>query len=82
MYGTQSVDPNMNPIYNIDVTHTSSGISANINFNIKPNPDGSYPSDAVKDSLFQAFLTQISQLANVTVNSATKMGGYITTITP
>ena len=82
MYGTPSADPNVNPIYNIDLTHTVSGVSANINFNVRQNPDGSYPSDAVKDSLFQAFLTQVSQIANVTVNSATKSGGYITTITP
>lgn len=44
--------------------------------------DGSIPSEATRDQIFQAFLNKISTIANTTVVSATKRGKFSTPVTP
>jgi hypothetical protein len=44
--------------------------------------DGTTPSEAVRDSLFQAFITRLEGMSDVTVISATKTGNFSASVTP
>ena len=67
--------------YEVVLTHNPSGNSANITFEPFRN-DGTTPTEAQRDQIFQAFLSKLGELANVTINSATKKGEFATPVTP
>lgn len=68
--------------YEAKITHTPTGIQASVRVDIFPDGTGVYPTEAKRDTLFQAFLTQIATMPNTTVNSAIKRGGFTTPVTP
>lgn len=68
--------------YSANITHTTTGIQATMSVVMSPDQTGVYPTEAKRDSLFQAFLTQIAAMPNVTVNGASKSGSFRTSVTP
>lgn len=80
-YGTESHDAGF-VTYTAIITHSTTGIQASVAVNIFPDETGKYPTEAKRDTLFQAFLTQIAAMPNVTVNSAVKRGTFNTPVTP
>lgn len=80
-YGTEAHD-NGYITYTANITHTVTTIKATVSVVIMPDQNNVYPTETKRDSLFQAFLTQIAAMPNVTVNSATKNGTFSTPVTP
>jgi hypothetical protein len=67
--------------YEVVLNHTPSGNSLNIT--VEPfRTDGTTPTEAARDQMFQAFLNKLNELANVTIVSAAKKGDFSTPVTP
>lgn len=77
-YGTEVHTPNI--VYQVILEHTPTGNRVTLDFD-PYHPNGSTPTEQVRDQLFQGFLTHLATLGNTTIISATKQGGYTTPVT-
>lgn len=80
-YGSESHTPGI-VYYRTIVNHTATNVDLEISVRMYNHSDGSAPSEATKDQMFQALLTKIATLSGVTVTSADKRGEFIQTVTP
>ena len=68
--------------YHAHLTHVPSGIKVIVTMDFEQNSDGSFPSEANRDALFQAFLSTMASMANVSFTSAEKRGAFVASVTP
>lgn len=61
------------------IVQDSTGVKANVMVTFDPTQ---VTTENQRDILFQAFLTRVSGLSGVTVQSAAKKGGYSASVTP
>ena len=67
--------------YKFTATHNPTGIRAIVS--IEPTrADGTTPTEAQRDTVFQSLLNKFNELPNVTINSATKGGNFVSQVTP
>jgi hypothetical protein len=74
------VETNNDIKYQVSIKHNPSGNSVVFVAQIF-NAQNFSPPEAQQDTLFQTFLTKLSELANVTA-TAVKVGGHTQTVTP
>lgn len=66
--------------YELELAHTSG-----IRMRVTADPflaDGSTPTEALRDSMFQLFLTALAGIAGTSIVSATKRGQFTASVTP
>lgn len=67
--------------YEAVVEHTASTIRLDIRVAMR-RADGTTPSEATRDQIFQAFLNKLAEIPNTTLISSIKYGSFSATVTP
>lgn len=76
-YGVETHRPGSS--YSVSMTHVATGYTTQIWVSFDPTQAST---EAQRDALFQSFLTRISGMNGMTVESAAKTGNYTTPVTP
>lgn len=71
---------NSHIVYQVTLEHTPTSVRVDFELDLYKT-NGDTPSEAQRDSLFQAFLNHLATLPNTTIVAATKNGKYSAPVT-
>lgn len=78
-YGSETHANNIS--YETALQHTPTGNIVSISVTIAKS-DGTFPTESVRDQMFQVLLTKLSETPNTTIVSAIKRGNFTAAVTP
>jgi len=67
-------------IHEVAFVHTPTGLQMHCQLLMQP-ANGQTPTEAQRDSVFQAFVTKVSELNNITITYSRKISQYTSTVT-